>query len=179
MSVHVCVWGCATVADMPTHARSHFERPTHVALHRTHAQAAERADEAVALAAVSAAVLYPVLPGQSTGAEVGSATGSLYNSRALQCWVLRACQQLKGGLRDKPGKPPDYYHTCYCLSGLSSAQHLPGEIISKYCCCCCCCCTRHCLTCLRVAGRMTVRVNYASCAHNRVCRAARAVAHRR
>ena len=38
----------------------------------------------------------------------------------------------RGGLRDKPGKPPDYYHTCYCLSGLSSAQHhggllAPGE----------------------------------------------------
>ena len=27
-----------------------------------------------------------------------------------------------GGLRDKPGKPPDHYHTCYCLSGLSAAQ---------------------------------------------------------
>jgi len=31
-----------------------------------------------------------------------------------------------GGLRDKPGKPPDYYHTCYCLSGLSAAQHFGG-----------------------------------------------------
>lgn len=35
----------------------------------------------------------------------------------------RCCQQSKGGLRDKPGKAADYYHTCYCLSGLSSAQH--------------------------------------------------------
>ena len=26
-------------------------------------------------------------------------------------------------MRDKPGKPADYYHTCYCLSGLASAQH--------------------------------------------------------
>jgi protein farnesyltransferase subunit beta len=42
-------------------------------------------------------------------------------------WVLKGCQQaLKGGLRDKPGKPPDFYHTCYCLSGLSVAQHAPG-----------------------------------------------------
>ena len=31
--------------------------------------------------------------------------------------------QLKGGMRDKPGKPVDYYHTCYCLSGLASSQH--------------------------------------------------------
>lgn len=28
-----------------------------------------------------------------------------------------------GGLRDKPSKRRDYYHTCYCLSGLSVAQH--------------------------------------------------------
>lgn len=31
-----------------------------------------------------------------------------------------------GGLRDKPGKRHDFYHTCYCLSGLSSAQHFGG-----------------------------------------------------
>ncbi len=29
-------------------------------------------------------------------------------------------------MRDKPGKPADFYHTCYCLSGLSAAQHMPG-----------------------------------------------------
>lgn len=27
------------------------------------------------------------------------------------------------GLVDKPGKPEDLYHTCYCLSGLSIAQN--------------------------------------------------------
>jgi protein farnesyltransferase subunit beta len=37
--------------------------------------------------------------------------------------------QVKGGLRDKPGKPPDYYHTCYCLSGLSASQHSSGIIL--------------------------------------------------
>ena len=52
-----------------------------------------------------------------------------YNSLALQLWVLAACQGPKGGLRDKPGKPPDYYHTCYCLSGLSSAQHAAGWVL--------------------------------------------------
>ena len=36
------------------------------------------------------------------------------------------CLQTRGGLRDKPGKAPDYYHTCYCLSGLSSSQHYSG-----------------------------------------------------
>ncbi|KAK9804940.1 hypothetical protein WJX73_001089 [Symbiochloris irregularis] len=34
-----------------------------------------------------------------------------------------------GGLRDKPGKPPDYYHTCYCLSGLACAQQASDWIL--------------------------------------------------
>ena len=29
------------------------------------------------------------------------------------------CQMQHGGLRDKPGRSRDYYHTCYCLSGLA------------------------------------------------------------
>eukprot|EP00775_Hariotina_reticulata_P002241 gene2241-2553_t len=61
--------------------------------------------------------------------DAGSSAGDpnpLFNTKALQCWILRACQQLKGGLRDKPGKPADYYHSCYCLSGLATAQHIPG-----------------------------------------------------
>ncbi len=41
----------------------------------------------------------------------------------------RCCQQLRGGLKDKPGKPPDYYHTCYCLSGLSQAQHASNAVL--------------------------------------------------
>lgn len=35
----------------------------------------------------------------------------------------------RGGLRDKPGKPADYYHTCYCLSGLSCSQHYSGIVL--------------------------------------------------
>jgi protein farnesyltransferase subunit beta len=50
----------------------------------------------------------------------------LYNACALQGWLLACCQSADGGLRDKPGKPRDFYHTCYCLSGLSSAQHYGG-----------------------------------------------------
>ncbi|KAH7425246.1 hypothetical protein KP509_11G046000 [Ceratopteris richardii] len=48
--------------------------------------------------------------------------GPLFNAQALQGYVLLCCQVLEGGLRDKPGKHRDYYHTCYCLSGLSVAQ---------------------------------------------------------
>ena len=45
-----------------------------------------------------------------------------FNARALQGWILGCCQSEKGGLRDKPGKSADFFHTCYCLSGLSVAQ---------------------------------------------------------
>ncbi|KAL0224709.1 hypothetical protein RCL1_002621 [Eukaryota sp. TZLM3-RCL] len=41
------------------------------------------------------------------------------NGSALETYVLGACQGKKGGLRDKPGKPVDFYHSCYSLSGLS------------------------------------------------------------
>ncbi|EIW78087.1 terpenoid cyclases protein prenyltransferase [Coniophora puteana RWD-64-598 SS2] len=48
---------------------------------------------------------------------------SLWNRAALQTYLLCAGQHPAGGLRDKPPKPADAYHTHYCLSGLSSAQH--------------------------------------------------------
>ncbi|XP_035534183.1 LOW QUALITY PROTEIN: protein farnesyltransferase subunit beta [Morone saxatilis] len=43
--------------------------------------------------------------------------------QALQEYILLCCQNPAGGLLDKPGKSRDFYHTCYCLSGLSIAQH--------------------------------------------------------
>ena len=63
------------------------------------------------------------LSSPAAGQGAAALPASAYNSLALQLWVLGACQGRKGGLRDKPGKPPDYYHTCYCLSGLASSQH--------------------------------------------------------
>lgn len=53
----------------------------------------------------------------------------LYDPVALQLWLLVACQGTHGGMRDKPGKHVDYYHTCYCLSGLSSAQHASQVVL--------------------------------------------------
>lgn len=66
----------------------------------------------------------------------------LFDRSALQKYVLLVAQDPEGGLRDKPEKYvkvapvillvinffctrrfPDAYHTCYCLSGLSSVQH--------------------------------------------------------
>jgi len=54
--------------------------------------------------------------------------GWLFNQRALQDYILLCCQQLGGGLKDKPGKNADFYHTCYSLNGLSMAQSDPRSI---------------------------------------------------
>lgn len=56
---------------------------------------------------------------------------AMLDSARLQRYTLLCSQQKEGGLRDKPGKPRDYYHTCYSLSGLSIAQHCfsePGRV---------------------------------------------------
>eukprot|EP01041_Mallomonas_annulata_P004546 gene4546-9019_t len=45
------------------------------------------------------------------------------NQMALQRYLLHCAQQMEGGMRDKPGKSRDFYHSCYALSGLSLAQH--------------------------------------------------------
>lgn len=49
----------------------------------------------------------------------------LFNQEALQEYILCCCQHTSGGLVDKPGVPPDFYHTCYNLAGLSIAQNSP------------------------------------------------------
>lgn len=51
-----------------------------------------------------------------------------FDRRALQEYVLICCQRPEGGLLDKPGKPPDFYHTCYSLSGVSVSQHCKIEM---------------------------------------------------
>ncbi|KEH24844.1 Protein farnesyltransferase subunit beta [Medicago truncatula] len=47
----------------------------------------------------------------------------LFHSIALQQYILLCAQEQEGGLRDKPGKRRDHYHSCYCLSGLSLCQY--------------------------------------------------------
>ena len=47
----------------------------------------------------------------------------LYDVFLLERYILLCAQEVTGGLRDKPSKPRDFYHTCYNLSGLSVAQH--------------------------------------------------------
>ncbi len=55
--------------------------------------------------------------------------GALFDASALQAWLLVCCQHKSGGLRDKPGKRPDFYHTCYCLSGLTLSQRFGGTVL--------------------------------------------------
>ncbi|KAK7488350.1 hypothetical protein BaRGS_00020324 [Batillaria attramentaria] len=60
------------------------------------------------------------------GDSAVSASNWMFDQQALQEYLLICCQHPYGGLIDKPGRPRDHYHTCYCLSGLSVAQHFTG-----------------------------------------------------
>jgi len=57
----------------------------------------------------------------------GSGPRRVFNSETLQRYTLMCAQQFDGGLRDKPSKPRDYYHSNYNLGGLSVAQHPPRQ----------------------------------------------------
>ncbi|ANB12627.1 protein farnesyltransferase [Sugiyamaella lignohabitans] len=47
---------------------------------------------------------------------------SLWNRTALKNYTIYCCQDPRGGLRDKPGKSPDSYHTNYVLCGLAASE---------------------------------------------------------
>ncbi|KAF4569341.1 CAAX farnesyltransferase (FTase) subunit beta [Pleurotus pulmonarius] len=77
--------------------------------------------------------------GQGDEQDWNDVDDSFFNREALQEYILYAGQHPAGGLRDKPPKNADAYHTMYCLSGLSSAQHrvVPsperrGQILSAW-----------------------------------------------
>ncbi|KAK3941586.1 terpenoid cyclases/protein prenyltransferase alpha-alpha toroid [Diplogelasinospora grovesii] len=64
--------------------------------------------------------------GEATRGKLPPAPDSgLFSREGLIRYILCCCQDQsnRGGLRDKPGKTSDAYHSCYVLSGLSSAQH--------------------------------------------------------
>jgi len=65
--------------------------------------------------------------------------GLLFDQKLLQRYVFLCAQDVNGGLRDKPSKPRDFYHSCYNLSGLSVSQHIftsghndTGNIVTMY-----------------------------------------------
>jgi len=66
---------------------------------------------------------FPLLEAISTKKNEPFDTCGFFDREALQEYILLCCQNQYGGLLDKPKKSPDFYHTCYCLSGLSIAQH--------------------------------------------------------
>jgi len=66
---------------------------------------------------------FPLLEGIYTKKNEPFDTSGFFDREALQEYILLCCQNQYGGLLDKPKKSPDFYHTCYCLSGLSLAQH--------------------------------------------------------
>ncbi|MCP9264563.1 Farnesyltransferase, CAAX box, beta [Dirofilaria immitis] len=68
------------------------------------------------------AAVFPIL--EVAQLAMGNNISSSFHGKALQEYILVACQDIEnGGLRDKPDKPSDLYHTCYVLSGLSIAQY--------------------------------------------------------
>lgn len=50
-------------------------------------------------------------------------TASLWDRQSLERYIKVCCQDTHGGLRDKPGKRADAYHSNYALCGLAAAQH--------------------------------------------------------
>ena len=54
---------------------------------------------------------------------VPSSYALLFDKPMLQRYILLCAQDVNGGLRDKPSKPRDFYHSCYNLSGLAMTQH--------------------------------------------------------
>ncbi|KZT64521.1 terpenoid cyclases/Protein prenyltransferase [Daedalea quercina L-15889] len=62
-------------------------------------------------------------PASTEDSEWHDIDDAIFNREALQEYILFAGQHPAGGLRDKPPKHPDSYHTLYCLAGLSAAQH--------------------------------------------------------
>lgn len=63
--------------------------------------------------------------GQRREADASLLPPAYGNAASLRQYVSLVAQAPGGGLRDKPGKSPDAYHTCYNLSGASSATLPP------------------------------------------------------
>lgn len=67
------------------------------------------------------AVVSDLLLDNTTG-NTSSTHDALFDTAMLERYILLCAQDIHGGLRDKPSKNRDFYHSCYNLSGLSVAQ---------------------------------------------------------
>ena len=57
--------------------------------------------------------------------------GPTFDEYMLQRYILLCAQDVNGGLRDKPSKSRDFYHSCYTLSGLSVSQPTATRPVQK------------------------------------------------
>ncbi len=74
--------------------------------------------------------IFPILQLAQNDQQVNAtnlppADSYLFDRNRLRSYVVACCQHPAGGLKDKPTKGPDLYHTCYCLSGLAIADSTP------------------------------------------------------
>ncbi|EUC55906.1 terpenoid cyclase/protein prenyltransferase [Rhizoctonia solani AG-3 Rhs1AP] len=60
---------------------------------------------------------------ESAWSDCDYGPAALFDKTSLQRFTLVSSQVSTGGLRDKPGKSADPYHTNYNLAGYSTAQH--------------------------------------------------------
>ncbi|KAI1192859.1 terpenoid cyclases/Protein prenyltransferase [Nemania serpens] len=83
---------------------------------------------------------WPLIEAVFRGPEITSHISSyssdlnnLYSREGLIRFILTCAQDKsqRGGMRDKPYQSADAYHTCYVLSGLSSAQHVTRILSSN------------------------------------------------
>ncbi|GAX11602.1 protein farnesyltransferase subunit beta [Fistulifera solaris] len=61
------------------------------------------------------------------GSNDTKTSAALFDTAMLERYILLCAQDIHGGLRDKPSKTRDFYHSCYNLSGLSIAQQYRGK----------------------------------------------------
>ncbi|KAL7817677.1 prenyltransferase [Trichoderma aethiopicum] len=73
---------------------------------------------------IEASLSGPTASPSSQPLEATDEDDSLFSRNGLIRYILCCCQDMskRGGMRDKPSKYSDAYHSCYVLSGLSSAQ---------------------------------------------------------
>ena len=120
--VHIIRQGGSDVSDMEMYFRTHPQKESEIS--ETIGSSSSSANSSTSATEVE---LDDVIDTLTTGCQVNLVTdlsGPLsFNQKALQRYILHCGQQMEGGLRDKPGKSRDYYHSCYSLSGLSVAQN--------------------------------------------------------
>ncbi|KAK8121072.1 Terpenoid cylases/protein prenyltransferase alpha-alpha toroid [Apiospora kogelbergensis] len=84
---------------------------------------------------IQASLGTPSKPAQNSGPQSESTPEfvSFYDREGLIRYIMTCGQDhsSKGGMRDKPSHRSDAYHTCYVLSGLTSAQHVVSAVLAE------------------------------------------------